>query len=70
MREREELPDDLYEAQIRDIRRAYGMISVNPQLSQTWVGNEARARLDTLDSRVNPRGANMPLIHGLNRLVR
>ncbi|AQQ71430.1 hypothetical protein SMSP2_01804 [Limihaloglobus sulfuriphilus] len=62
-------PDD-YQIQMRDIAKSYDMISQNPALSKTHLGDFARARLDTLDRTVNPTGPNVPLVNSLENLVR
>ncbi len=59
-----------YEAQIRDISKQYDMIRENPSLSESRLGDMARARLSSLDSRVAPSGPNVPLVNGLEGLVR
>ena len=63
----EKLDRSSYDAQIRDIRMCYDTISQNPSLSETRLGNIARARLETL---LPGPGPNVPLIKALDDLVR
>lgn len=64
------LSQEDYQIQIREISRWYGYIREDPSLANTWIGCEARARLDTLSPGANPNGQNMPLIRALGDLVR
>lgn len=70
MRNNGALPSYDYHVQIRDISRCYDMISSNPELANTWVGDTARARLDTLIPSERPDGPNVPLVDALDRFVR
>lgn len=65
----EPLSQEDYEIQMRDVSRWYGIIRENPPLANTWIGREARARLDTLLPGENPNGPNMPMIRALDDLL-
>lgn len=59
-----------YQSQIRDAAALYDKVKENPALADTRLGDMARARLGTLDARVNPSGPNVPMLKSLDRLVR
>lgn len=58
-----------YQSQMRDLSKHYQMLNENPLLSQSSIGRETQARLNTLDARINPTGPNMPMIRGIQNIL-